>query len=229
MDMVSLLSTPNSTATAASSSEDTMTALLDAVSDAQDTSAADAFAKEGYTSSETTADTTGTGIYSKSTLNKTLEEMETQRQNAMSQMISDMLTQQANAKGLDFTGLAGVVNNSTSLKVTINASVEFTAEDSAEAADSISGDGYWSAEKVSDRILDMAKLLANGDASNLDTLTDAINKGFESAYSAFGYSSIDEMPDVTKQTYSLVQSKLDDWKKSLTGASDETDATAETE
>ena len=56
---------------------------------------------EGYEKSENTV-SSDSGIYSKENIKKTVEQIEEQRQAAMTQMISDMLGQQANATGLDF-------------------------------------------------------------------------------------------------------------------------------
>ena len=55
---------------------------------------------EGYEKSQTVS--SESGVYSKENIKKTVEQIEEQRQAAMTKMISDMLGQQANASGLDF-------------------------------------------------------------------------------------------------------------------------------
>ncbi len=69
----------------------------------------------------------------------------------------------------------------------------------------------------------MAELLANGDSEKLSTLKDAILKGFEGAVSLFGKDSLDDMPEITSQTYDLVMNKFDKWEKSF--SEDETTET----
>lgn len=79
----------------------------------------------------------------------------------------------------------------------------------ADAAASIAEGGEWSAENVSDKILEFAQKLAGDDKSKISELRDAIEKGFEAAKEAFG----GELPEISKQTYKLVQEKLDKWEK----------------
>lgn len=146
------------------------------------------------------------GIYSKENIMKTVEQIEAQRQNAMAQMISDMLGQQAQAKGMDF--MFGSSNPSLS---------EITQADIDEAKASIEGDGFWSVNSVATRIMDMAKLLANGDSSKLETLKDAVIKGFGGAVSMFGVDSLDDMPQITRDTYTEVMKRFDDWKAEFDG------------
>jgi hypothetical protein len=69
---------------------------------------------------------------------------------------------------------------------------------------------YFSAESVSDRIVTMAKSLSGGDLEKLETLKSAINSGYQSAISMLGFE-----PDISKQTYDLVQEKIADYEKSV--------------
>lgn len=164
---------------------------------------------EGYEKSEETV-SSESGIYSKENIRKTVEQIEAQRQAAMTQMISDMLGQQANASGLDF--IFG--NGSLTLS-------EITQADIDEAKASISEGGFWSVDAVATRIMDMAKLLAGGDSSKLAVLKDAVIKGFNGAVSQFGFDSLDEMPDITQQTYTEVMNRFDKWEAEFNGT-DET-------
>lgn len=197
-----------------------LAALAKSTQDTTNTETADS-----VTSGEKTTD--GTGIYSKESIQKTLEEMENQRLNAMQQMITDMLAKQSDAKG--FSNLFDTEQSSDSLfasyklKLELSAEITVSEQDKQDAADSISADGYWSSESVSDRILEMAELLANGDSEKLSTLKDAILKGFEGAVSLFGKDSLDDMPEITSQTYDLVMNKFDKWEKSF--SEDETTET----
>lgn len=76
-----------------------------------------------------------------------------------------------------------------------------------EAKVLISEGGELSPEKVSDRIVDFAKALSGGDKEKLETLKDAIEKGFEAAAKALG----GELPEISQRTYELVMEKLDNW------------------
>lgn len=160
---------------------------------------------EGYEKSEATI-SSESGVYSKENIRKTVEQIEEQRQAAMAQMISDMLGQQANAAGMDF-----MFGNTNSVLSSI------TQADIDEAKASISDGGFWSVDSVATRIMDMAKLLANGDSSKLSVLKDAVIKGFGGAVEQFGYESLDQMPDITKQTYAEVMSRFDKWEAEFNG------------
>lgn len=160
---------------------------------------------EGYEKSEQKV-LSESGIYSKENIRKTVEQIEEQRAAAMTQMIQDMLGQQANAAGLDFVFGDSAFDLS-----------KITQSDIDEAKASIEGDGYWSVNSVATRIMDMAKLLAGGDSSKLAMLKDAVIKGFGGAVSQFGFESMDDMPEITRQTYDEVMSRFDKWEEELSG------------
>lgn len=165
---------------------------------------------EGYEKSEETV-SSESGIYSKENIKKTVEQIEEQRQAAMTQMISDMLGQQANASGLNF--IFGKGTSSLSLE-------ELTQADIDEAEASISEGGFWSVDAVATRIMDMAELLAGGDDSKLSVLKDAVIKGFNGAVSQFGFDNLDEMPEITQQTYTEVMNRFDKWEAEFNGVED---------
>ncbi|MBO5383751.1 MAG: hypothetical protein J6A30_05565 [Ruminococcus sp.] len=145
-----------------------------------------------------------TGIYSKESIQKTVEEIEEQRKSAMSNMVREMLGQQAKAKGMDYIGLKPE-------------QIVASAEDIEEAKASISEGGYWSVDAVAGRIMDMAELIANGDSSKLSMLKDAIIEGFGNAAKDFGRDGLDDMPDITKETYNEVMRRFDEFEKNLAG------------
>ena len=146
--------------------------------------------------------TSETGIYSKESIKKTVDEMEKQRTQALTNMVSEMLGKQSQAKGLSFIKDLNLTPTQT---------------DISEAQDSISDGGFWSVDSVASRIMDMASLLANGDASKLSTLKDAIVSGFGNAASALGRDSLDDMPDITKDTYKEVMKRFDEFSDKLNG------------
>ena len=77
----------------------------------------------------------------------------------------------------------------------------------AEAQEAISEDGYWGVNAVSDRIVAFAVAVSGNDASKLEELKAAIDKGFALAGKALG----GELPDICSQTYDTVMEKLDKW------------------
>lgn len=77
----------------------------------------------------------------------------------------------------------------------------------AEAA--ISEGGEYSAEKVSDRIVEFANAISGGDKSKFDLLKGAIEEGFKAAKAALGGT----LPEVSQKTYDLVMEKLNNWKE----------------
>lgn len=92
------------------------------------------------------------------------------------------------------------------------ASGNYTVDEAAriEAQKSLEEGGYWSAESTSDRIVDFAKALTGGDPSQIEKMRNAIDKGFKEATKAWGK----DLPDITNDTYDLIQKKLDEWAKS---------------
>jgi hypothetical protein len=75
-----------------------------------------------------------------------------------------------------------------------------------EAAKLIGPGGELSPEKVSDRIVNFAIGVFGGDKSKIDIIRDSIDRGFGEAEKILG-----ELADVSKETYQLIQEKLDQW------------------
>ena len=76
-----------------------------------------------------------------------------------------------------------------------------------EASALIAEDGPLGVENLSDSIVDFAIALSGGDKGKLDTLIQAIDKGFEQAKKQLG-----GLPDISMKTYDRIMEKLDDWK-----------------
>jgi hypothetical protein len=85
-----------------------------------------------------------------------------------------------------------------------NVSIDEIARE--EAARLIGPGGELSPEKVSDRIVNFAIAAFGGDTSKIDIIRDAIDRGFGEAEQILG-----ELADVSKETYELIQDKLDSW------------------
>ncbi len=150
-----------------------------------------------------------TGIYSKESISKTIEQMEEQRSAAFLSMIQKMFETQGQAASF----VPQSLNQATQLK--------FSPSDIRAAKDSISDGGEFSIDAVATRIMDMAKALAGDDPSKIDALRKAVTKGFGQAAKTLKLDA-DKMPDITKQTYSEIMKRFDDWEKSYEKADDAT-------
>lgn len=138
------------------------------------------------------------GIYSREALLEELRASEEQRQKAFMDTIRSMLAQQGQTVNLTIMGL----------------DLHVTEEQRAAAKASISEGGEYSIDAVAGRIMDMAKALSGGDPSKLSVLRDAVEKGFKGAAKVLGKKE-DEMPQITKDTYTEVMKRFDEWEKSL--------------
>ena len=77
-----------------------------------------------------------------------------------------------------------------------------------EAEALIGPDGELGAEKTSQRIVDFAIAASGGDKSKLETLRNAIDRGFKEAEKILG-----KLPEISRQTYDAIMEKLDAWEK----------------
>lgn len=166
----------------------------------------DSFTKSAETKTEET------GIYSRESLLEQLRNSEEQRVKAFEDTIRSMAAQQGQVINFTFRGQG----------------LHVTEEQRAEAEKSISEGGEYSVDSVAGRIMDMAKALAGDDSSKISMLREAVKKGFSGAASLLGKKD-DEMPEITKNTYSEVMKRFDDWENSFKEKTDETETkTAET-
>ena len=84
----------------------------------------------------------------------------------------------------------------------------------AQAKKDVAEDGYWGVEQTASRIVDFAKALTGGDASKVEEMRAAIEKGFKSATDDWG----DELPELCQNTFSRVNELLDEWAAESTTA-----------
>jgi len=84
-----------------------------------------------------------------------------------------------------------------------------TVDDIAQkkAQEMIGPGGEFSPEKVSDRIVDFAIAAFGGNKDKIEIIRQSIDQGFAQARSKWG----GELPDITNETYDLIQQKLDKW------------------
>ena len=111
---------------------------------------------------------------------------------------------------------AGVLSGS----ITVDASTRMTAQDM------ISDGGIFSVEAVTDRTMAMVQALSGGDVSKLETLKNAVIKGFKEAERIWGGT----MPEITQKTYDATMARFDQWEKTgkvPTSAADMQTAAAE--
>ena len=89
------------------------------------------------------------------------------------------------------------------------AKLGITSEDVEAAKQAVSEDGEFGVKAMSDRLVNFAIAVSDGDKSKLSELTAAIDKGFEQAKEALG----GELPDISQQTYDETMRKLNEWAK----------------
>jgi len=85
----------------------------------------------------------------------------------------------------------------------------FTAADIEQAKKDVAEGGYWSAEKTSERLVEVAKAISGGDVKQKEALTAAIKEGFKQAEELWG----GKLPQISQDTYRLTMEKLDKWAK----------------
>ena len=151
---------------------------------------------------------TDTGIYSKESISKALESAEEQRTQAFISMIEKMFEAQGNSSYLSVSDITKNIKNN------------FTQEDIEAAKQSVSEGGFYSVDAVATRIMDMAMALAGDDPSKISVMRDAVTKGVGQAAETLRLRE-DDMPDITKSTYTEIMKRFDEWEKSY-----ETDASS---
>ncbi len=87
----------------------------------------------------------------------------------------------------------------------------------AEAQKMIGPGGDLSPEKVSDRIVNFAIAVTGNDKEKIDLIRSSIDRGFAEAEQMIG-----QLPEISKETYELIQEKLDKWLESDTEKTEKT-------
>lgn len=139
-----------------------------------------------------------TGIYSREALLNKLKADEEARVKAFQDTIRSMMAKQGQTVNLTFRGM----------------DLHVTEEQRAAAEASISEGGEYSIDSVATRIMDMAMALGGNDPTKISVLREAVQKGFGGAASILGVKN-DDMPQITKDTYSEVMKRFDDWENSF--------------
>lgn len=138
-------------------------------------------------------------------MRKFVEKMMQDQGYSISGLSSDSTTESGSSFNLSINlQISGTFGQSAATDALLSGSTGVAASDGTA-----SEEDPWSAEAVSDRIVDFAKTISGGDTTKLNLLRDAIEEGFRQATKSYG----SELPDISKQTYDLIQQKLDKWEK----------------
>lgn len=131
-----------------------------------------------------------------------LEALQNQQAESLKQMLTSMMTNQADKARMAKKGLSG-------LNADLFSRLTVTADQKLAAQQAISEDGEWGVKAVAGRILDMAVSLSGGDSSKISELRDAVEKGFKQAGGQWGQ----KLPSICQDTYDEVQKRFDYWEE----------------
>ncbi len=89
-----------------------------------------------------------------------------------------------------------------------------------DAAKAIAPGGAWSVDAVSTRIFDLASAIAGNDPERLAEMRAAVEEGFKQAGMEWNkITGQDNMPEISKQTYTEIMSRFDSRANELNGTS----------
>ena len=89
-----------------------------------------------------------------------------------------------------------------------------------DAAKAIAPGGAWSVDAVSTRVFDLATAIAGNDPEKLSQMRAAVEEGFKQAGMVWkDATGQDNMPEISKQTYTEIMSRFDKRANELNGTS----------
>lgn len=89
-----------------------------------------------------------------------------------------------------------------------------------DAAKAIAPGGAWSVDAVSTRVFDLATAIAGNDPEKLSQMRAAVEDGFKQAGMTWNkLTGQDNMPEISKQTYTEIMSRFDKRAEELNGTS----------
>ncbi|MDR0920060.1 MAG: hypothetical protein LBM93_12590 [Oscillospiraceae bacterium] len=160
----------------------------------------------------TEVDVADSGIYDKKSLDRVqqIQVLEAERMDKFNQFVQSMLQNQSTSNSLATTGISVYLPNQNGevSQYTLNP----TEEDITAAQAAIAEGGEYSVDKVATRIMDMANALSgllnseNGE-DKIATLRAAVEEGFKYVTDLYG----DSTPQITKDTYTEVMKRFDEW------------------
>ena len=136
-----------------------------------------------------------------------IRQYQEQKEQSFSKMLNDIISSQANAGKKAELKKKGLTKDFFSDLVV-------TPEQQMAAQQAISEDGEWGVNAVATRIVDMCVALSGGDASKVEELRAAVDKGFQQAAGQWGSS----LPSICEQTHDEINKRFDYWKE--TGSMD---------
>lgn len=102
---------------------------------------------------------------------------------------------------------SGIASLSDLMNKVVSGEIQVDPETVEQAKKDVAEDGYWGVEQTADRIVSFAKALTGGDASKIEEMRDAIEKGYEEAGKIWG----DKLPEISEKTLNRVNELLDEW------------------
>lgn len=196
------------------------TASKEVSNDKEETSEAVSKAVEGvvYDKSQETADTSKKPTYSvnkmsaedRAALVKQLKADQESRKQQLVNIVQEMMSKQAVA-----------YTNADSMWQFL-AKGDFTVDEQTklQAQKDISEDGYYGVKQTSERLFDFASALAGDDVDKMKEMQKAMEKGFKLATKSWGK----ELPDICQQTLDAANKKFDEYYKSKSSSSQDTEA-----
>ena len=146
-------------------------------------------------------------------------DLETQEQTMLNIMIQAMTESNDKLQGWLNDGI-GILNFGG---VQIDASrfaLPEVATNPEDAAKAIAPGGAWSVDAVSTRIFDLASAIAGNDPERLAEMRAAVEDGFKQAGMEWNkMTGQDNMPEISKQTYTEIMSRFDARANELNGTS----------
>lgn len=129
------------------------------------------------------------------------------RLDSLKSLVEKVITKQGQTFAWANSSNQDLMNDSSFWNAIRTGNFTVDAETAAQAQADIADDGYWGVAQTSDRLVDFAKALTGGDSSKIETMRDAIKKGFDEAKKLWG----GELPEISQKTYDATMKKLDDW------------------
>lgn len=121
------------------------------------------------------------------------------RYSQMASLVEKLMTKQGNT--------SKIASLSDLMKGVVDGTVEVDEETVAQAKKDVADDGYWGVDQTADRIVSFAKALTGGDASKVEEMRKAVEKGYKEATKTWG----DKLPEISKKTLDKVNELMDKW------------------
>ena len=146
-------------------------------------------------------------------------DLETQEQTILNIMIQAMTESNDKLQGWLDDGI-GILNFGGIQIDAARFALPEVATNPEDAAKAIAPGGAWSVDAVSTRIFDLASAIAGNDPERLAEMKAAVEDGFKQAGMEWNkMTGQDNMPEISKQTYTEIMSRFDARANELNGTS----------